>query len=130
VPPPPIPGSVFHQRTQVPLAKDEVRHLGEPVAVVVAASRYLAEDAVEAIEVDYEPLPAVVDLERALAPDAPRVHADLNSNVAAHVVQTKGDWEAARAAAGLVLARRFAYDRGTAAALENRGVVAQWDARA
>src|SRR5436305_2053685 len=50
VPPPPIPGSVFNQRTQVPLAKDKVRHLGEPVALVVAESRYLAERAVEAIE--------------------------------------------------------------------------------
>jgi len=130
VPPPPIPGSVFHQRTQVPLARDKVRHLGEPVALVVAESRYLAEDAVEAIEVDYEPLPPAVDLEKSAAPGAPRVHDDLDDNVAAHVVQWKGDWEAARAKAALVLARRFTYDRGVAAAIENRGVVAQWDARA
>jgi carbon-monoxide dehydrogenase large subunit len=130
VPPPPIPGAVFNQRTQVPLVKDEVRHLGEAVALVVAESRYLAEDAVERIEVDYEPLPAAVDLERALAPGAPLVHSDVGSNVAAHVVQKKGDWEAARAAARLVLSRRFSYDRGASAAIENRGVVAQWDSRA
>jgi aerobic carbon-monoxide dehydrogenase large subunit len=130
VPPPPIAGITFHQRTQVPLAKEKVRHLGEPVALVVAESRYLAEDALEAIEVDYEPLPAVVDLERALASGSPLVHEDVAGNVAAHVVQRKGDWEAARARADFVLSRRFSYDRGTAAALENRGVVAQWDPRA
>jgi carbon-monoxide dehydrogenase large subunit len=130
VPPPPIPGITFNQRTQVPLVKDKVRHLGEAVALVVAESRYLAEDAVELIEVDYEPLPAAVDLERSLAPGAPLVHEDLSSNVAAHVVQQKGDWESARTRAALVLSRRFAYDRGASAAIENRGVVAQWDPRA
>ena len=54
VPPPPVEGMVFHQRTQVPLAKDKVRHLGEPIVVLVAESRYLAEDAVERIVVDYD----------------------------------------------------------------------------
>ena len=78
---------------------------------------------------DYEPLPAVVDLEKALAPGAALVHEDVGSNVAAHVVQKKGDYGAARAAADLVIRRRFSYDRGAAAAIENRGVVADWDAR-
>ncbi|HEX5759725.1 MAG TPA: xanthine dehydrogenase family protein molybdopterin-binding subunit [Thermoanaerobaculia bacterium] len=130
VPPPPVPGMVFNERTQVPLAKGKVRHVGEPIAVVVAANRYLAEDALEAIEVDYEALPAVVDLEAALAPGAALVHEDVGSNLAAHVVQRKGDWSAARAKADLLLRRRLWYDRGTAAAIENRGVVAQWDPRA
>jgi aerobic carbon-monoxide dehydrogenase large subunit len=130
VPPPPIEGIVFHERTQVPLAKEKVRHLGEIVAMVVAESRYLAEDAAEAVLVDYEPLPAVVDLEAAVAPDAPLVHEDLDSNVGAHVIQQKGDYEATKAEAALVLKRRFLYDRGTAAAMENRGIVAQWDGRA
>ena len=70
MPPPPIKDIVFNQRTQVPLAKDKVRHVGEPVALVIAESRYLAEDAAGDIVVDYEPLPAVVDLEAALAPGA------------------------------------------------------------
>jgi carbon-monoxide dehydrogenase large subunit len=130
VPPPPIAGAVFHERTQVPLAKGKVRHLGEAVALVVAESRYLAEDAVEAIEVDYEPLPAVVDLLKAQNGGGVLVHEDLPSNVAAHVVQRKGDWEAARAQAHLVLGRSFAYDRGASAAIETRGIVAQWDPRA
>ena len=66
VPPPPVAGLVFHECTQVPLAKDKVRHVGEPMAMVVAESRYLAEDALDDIVVDVEPLPAVVDLEAAL----------------------------------------------------------------
>jgi carbon-monoxide dehydrogenase large subunit len=133
VPPPPVAGMIFHERTQVPLAKDKVRHPGETVAVVVAVSRYVAEDAAEEVMVDYEPLPAVVDLDKALAPLAPGaalIHEDLDSNLAAHVVQKKGDYEAARAKADVVIRRRFSYDRGAAAAIENRGVVAQWDSRA
>ena len=130
VPPPPVEGMVFNERTQVPLAKDKVRQLGEPIAVVVAVSRYVAEDALPDIEVDYEPLPAVVDIEKALAPGAPLVHEDVGSNLAAYVPQKKGDYAAARAQADVVIRRRFHYDRGAAAAIENRGVVAQWDARA
>src|SRR4051794_5029885 len=129
VPPPPVEGMVFHQRTQVPLAKGKVRHMGEPIAVVVAVSRYVAEDALQDIEVDYEPLPAVVDLEKALAPGASLIHEDLDSNMAAFVPQKKGDYEAAKAQADVVIRRRFSYDRGAAAAIENRGVVAQWDSR-
>src|SRR5450631_1132692 len=66
VPPPPIAGITFNQRTQVPLAKDKVRHVGEPLAVVIAHSRHVAEDAIADIVVDIEPLPAVVDIEKAL----------------------------------------------------------------
>ncbi len=65
VPPPPIAGLTFNQRTQVPLAKDKVRHVGEPLAIVLAASRYIAEDALADIAVEFDPLPAVVDLEAA-----------------------------------------------------------------
>jgi carbon-monoxide dehydrogenase large subunit len=130
VPPPPVEGMVFHERTQVPLVKDKVRHLGEPIAMVVAVSRYVAEDALEDIVVDYDPLPAVVDLDKAIAPGAALVHDDVESNIAAYVPQKKGDYEAARAQADLVIGRRFFYDRGASAAIENRGVVAQWDSRA
>jgi carbon-monoxide dehydrogenase large subunit len=130
VQPPPIDGIVFHARTQVPLARDKVRHAGEPVAVIVADSRYLAEDAAAEVVIDAEPLPAVVDLEAALRPGSPLVHDDLESNVAAHAAQRKGDYASARAGAAAVLARRFRYDRGSSAPIENRGVVAQWDARA
>lgn len=130
VPPPPVEGMVFNQRTQVPLAKGKVRQLGEPIAVVVAVSRYVAEDALPDIEVEYESLPAAVDMEKALEPGAPLVHEDVGSNLAAYVPQKKGNYEEAKAKADVVIRRRFHYDRGAAAAIENRGVVAQWDARA
>jgi len=129
VPPPPVPGMTFHPCTQVPLARDKVRYAGEPLAMVVAESRYLAEDALADIAVRIDPLPAVVDLEAALRSDAPRLHEHLPSNVAAHVHQRKGDYAVARTTADLVVARRFRYDRGAAAAIENRAVAAAWDPR-
>jgi carbon-monoxide dehydrogenase large subunit len=130
VSPPPIERCVFHQRTQFPLAKDKVRHLGEAVAAVVATSRYAAEDAAEEVVVDFDPLPGVVDLERALAADTPVLHDDLEHNLAAHVIQEKGSYDQAKAGAELVLRRRLLYEHGTAAAMENRGIVADWDRRA
>ncbi len=130
VSPPPVKDIVFNQKTQVPLAKDKVKFAGEPVAMVVAESRYIAEDALADIQVDYEPLPAVVDLEKALQPDSPLVHEDIGSNIAAHVIQRKGDYETAKKNAALIVRRRFKYEHGCAAAIENRGIVAQWDARA
>ena len=130
VPPPPIEGAIFHQQTQVPLARGKVRHVGEPVALVVAESRYMAEDALAEIGVEYQPLPAVTDLERALAPDSAQVHEGVAGNVAARVHQKKGDYEAARQAAAVVLRRRFRYERGCSAPIETRGVVADWDAKA
>lgn len=129
VPPPPIAGAEFHPRTQVPLAKDKVRFVGEPIALIIATSRYVAEDAAEDVAVDYDPLPPVVGLEEALAEGSALIHEDLTSNVAARVFQQKGDYAAARARAARVLSRRFHYDRGTAAAMENRGIVADWDRR-
>lgn len=138
VSPPPVEGIVFNQRTQVPLAKGKVRYAGEPVAMVVAESRYLAEDGADQVWVDYEPLPAVVNVEQAVRPDAPLVHEDIavgpvGANVNAHVVQIKGDgahFDAIAKKAALVVRRRFYYDHGAAAAMENRGIVADWDHRA
>ncbi|HEX9213246.1 MAG TPA: xanthine dehydrogenase family protein molybdopterin-binding subunit [Bradyrhizobium sp.] len=129
VQPPPIAGSVFHPRTQVPLAKDKVRYAGEPLAVVVAESRYVAEDALDDIDVELELLAAVVDLEAALTSSSALVHDDLNANVAAHVHQTKGDYRKAAASAHLILKRRFHYEHGISSPIETRGVVAQWNAR-
>jgi carbon-monoxide dehydrogenase large subunit len=130
VPPPPIAGITFNLRTQVPLAKDKVRHVGEPVAMVVAQSRHLAEDALADIVVDIDPLPAVVDLEKALAASSPLVHDDLGTNISAHVRQTKGDYAKAVTQAAHVIRRRFLYDRGASNPIETRGIVANWDARA
>ena len=126
-PPPTVKDVTFYSRRQAPLVKDIVRHAGETIAVVIAENRYIAEDAAEDILVEYEPLPVITDLEQALAPDSPRVHDDLESNLAAHLYQQKGDYEAAKAQADVVISRRFYLDRGAAVAMENRGVVAHWD---
>jgi CO/xanthine dehydrogenase Mo-binding subunit len=130
VPPPPIAGITFNLRTQVPLAKDKVRHVGEPVAMVVAHSRHLAEDALADIAVDIDPLPAVIDLEAALVAASPLVHDDLGTNVSAHVRQTKGNYATAAGQAAHVIRRRLRYDRGASNPIETRGIVANWDARA
>ncbi len=126
-PPPTVKDVIFHSRRQVPLVKDKVRHAGEAIAVVIAESRYIAEDAVEDILVEFEPLEAVIDLEKGLEAGSPLVHDDLESNLAAHLFQKKGDYEAAREKADLVIARRIVVDRGAAAAMENRGIVTDWD---
>jgi carbon-monoxide dehydrogenase large subunit len=129
-PPPTVKDVTFYSRRQAPLVKDIIRHAGETLVVVIAESRYIAEDAVDDILVDYEPLPVVADLEKALAPDSPLVHDDLESNLAAHLYQQKGNYETAKAQADVVIKRRFFLDRGAAVAMENRGIVAHWDEKA
>ncbi len=128
VSPPPVKKLLaFNECIQVPLAKDKVRFVGEPIALVVAESRYIAEDALDDIDVDYDVLPANVDMEKALASDATIIHDDAGTNLAAHVIQEKGDVDAAFAKAAIKLKRRFYYDHGTAAPMETRGMVVSWD---
>jgi aerobic carbon-monoxide dehydrogenase large subunit len=121
--------TLTHPRTQRPLAVDEVRFVGEPVAFVVADDRYLAEDAADLIEVEYEPLPVVIDLAAALAPGGPRVHADVPDNRAARFRQATGDAGAAMARAHRVLSERLTIERSCGSPIEARGVVAEWDVR-
>src|SRR5215216_5101110 len=106
VSPPPVEGIIFNEKTQVPLAKNKVKFAGEPIVMVLAESRYIAEDALADIQVDYEPLEAVVDLEKALGADSPIIHQEIGSNIAAHVVQRKGDYESAEKEAALIIKRR------------------------
>ncbi|KOV63942.1 xanthine dehydrogenase family protein molybdopterin-binding subunit [Streptomyces sp. MMG1121] len=107
-----------------PIAVDEVRHAGDPVAVVAARDRYAAADALEAIEVDYEPLPPVLDLEAALAPHAPLVHADKGTNRCyTWPLATGESFEAVRARADVVLKRRYHQQRLIPNAMEPRAVV-------
>ncbi|MEU1696315.1 xanthine dehydrogenase family protein molybdopterin-binding subunit [Streptomyces hirsutus] len=107
-----------------PVAVDEVRHAGDPVAVVVARDRYAAADALEAVEVDYEPLPPVLDLEAALAEDAPLVHADKGTNRSyVWPLKTGEDYEAVKRRADVVVTRRFHQQRLIANAMEPRAVV-------
>ncbi|MFL5836330.1 MAG: xanthine dehydrogenase family protein molybdopterin-binding subunit [Solirubrobacteraceae bacterium] len=108
---------------QRPLAREVARYSGEPVAVVVADSRYRAEDAAELVEVDYEPLPAVVDAARALEPDAPVLHEHAGTNLAAEYRIGHGDADAAFAAADVVVAARIGCQRHAAVPLETRGLL-------
>jgi carbon-monoxide dehydrogenase large subunit len=110
------------------LAKDEVCYAGEPVAMVVADTRALAEDAAQLVEVEYEVLPAVSDLRAALQPGAPCVHAASNSNVAARIPIVVGDADAAIARASHVFRETLHLHRGGPFFIECRGAVAAWDA--
>jgi len=114
-------------RTQLPLALNEVHYVGEAVAMVVADSRYIAEDALDLIDVEYDPLPVVHSLEVASAKDAPLVHADVPYNIAAHLVQVVGDPDAVFASAPHVERETLLMDRGAAMPMECRGVLARWD---
>ena len=114
-------------RTQLPLALNEVHYVGEAVAMVVADSRYIAEDALDLIDVEYDPLPVVHSLEVASAKDAPLVHADVPDNIAAHLVQVVGDPDTVFASAPHVERETLLMDRGAAMPMECRGVLARWD---
>ena len=121
--------SLTHGRTQRPLAIEKVAFIGEAVAMVVADSRYLAEDAAEQIEVDWEPLPAIVDFTRAADPESPLVHDDVPENVAARFTQVVGDPDTAFAGAAHVFCERLHVERSCGSPIETRGVVAVYDAR-
>ena len=110
------------------LAGDRVYFVGHAVAVVVAADPYTARDAIEAIEVDYEPLPAVVDPEQALTDGSPRTHPDRPSNIAYTHTMAGGDIDAAFRQADRVITQRIVHQRLTPMPIEPRGVVASYHA--
>ncbi|MBI3457468.1 MAG: xanthine dehydrogenase family protein molybdopterin-binding subunit [Candidatus Rokubacteria bacterium] len=118
-----------HQEGRRPLAEGRVRHVGEPVAVVVAESAYAAHDAADLVAVEYAPLPAVTDPEAALAPGAPRLYEHLTSNLGVRWARGRGDVEAALRTAPVTIEARLANQRLMAVALEPRGVAAQYDAQ-
>ena len=109
------------------LAKDTVRYVGEIVAVVVAESRYQAYDALDLIEVDYEPLPVVIDLDRAGGPGAPRLHAEIEGNRAFRWELKGGeDIDETFARADVVVKERIVQQRLIPTAMETRAAVAQY----
>jgi aerobic carbon-monoxide dehydrogenase large subunit len=111
------------------LAEDRVRYVGEPVAVVVADSRYLAEDALERIEVEYEPLAPVIDATDALLGTAPVLHPHAGSNLATEFTIGHGDVEAAFEQADVVVEATIRCQRHGAVPLETRGLVAEIEPR-
>jgi carbon-monoxide dehydrogenase large subunit len=120
-----VPG--LERCQQTPIAKDKVRYVGDPVAVVVGQDRYLAEDALELIEVDYEPLGAVTEPREAMRNGAPRLHDTVSDNIAANFQVNVGNVDAAMAEADLVLEEEFSSQRHAAVPLETRGLVAEFD---
>src|SRR3989475_7547977 len=117
--------SLTHGRTQRCLASEVVRYAGEAVAFVVAEDRAIAEDAAELIDVDYEPLPVVITPEAAARADH-LVHEDVPGNVAAEMVQEKGNVAAALESAPRRKRFHFRYERGAASPMEARAVWARW----
>jgi carbon-monoxide dehydrogenase large subunit len=111
---------------QHPIAIDKVRYVGEPVAIVLASSRAAAEDAAERIEVGYEPLPAVVDIEKAIQPGAPLLHEELGSNQSFEARFAGGDAEVAFREAEVVIKQRLNQQRCFPVAIEPRGVLADY----
>ena len=109
------------------LPSADVRFVGEPVAAVAAASRALAEDALEAIEIDYEPLDSIADPFEAMQPDSPLVQEDKGSNLMLDRTFTWGDVDAAFEAAAHVFTEKFRWNRVGANPTETFGVICQWD---
>ena len=110
-----------------PLASGKVRYYGEPVAMVIAEDRYLAYDAAELVEVEYERLEPVMDVEEALREGAPLVHEELASNVAFTYRKAGGDVEEAFGEADVVRRYRFRIQRLAAVPMETRGVLAEYE---
>ncbi|HEU5453783.1 MAG TPA: xanthine dehydrogenase family protein molybdopterin-binding subunit [Terriglobales bacterium] len=108
------------------LARDRVRYVGEPVAVIAAETLYQARDAADLVEVDYEPLPAIVDMEKALAKGSPYVHDEFKTNLAFTHVMNTGDVAAAFKKADVVVNQRLVNQRLAPVSMEPRGVVAQY----
>ncbi|MGH2406428.1 MAG: xanthine dehydrogenase family protein molybdopterin-binding subunit, partial [bacterium] len=120
-----LPGKVKGALARHPaVAMDRACYVGQPVALVIADDAYKAADAADQVHVDWEPLPAVLDLEEGLRPDAARVHPDLPSNVAYHRQRRYGTPEKAFAQAAVIVTQRIRHQRLAAVPLETRAVAA------
>ncbi|MDB5876068.1 MAG: cdhA 3 [Ramlibacter sp.] len=118
----------YHATAIFALAQGKVRYVGEPVVAVVAESRYLAEDALEFVEIDFESLPTIIDAEAAARPDAPLLHEGAGTNVLVAREFKRGDVDVAMESAAVRVAGRFRMHRKTPLAIENRCYVAEYSA--
>jgi aerobic carbon-monoxide dehydrogenase large subunit len=117
----------YHATALYPLACDKVRYVGEPVVAVLAETRYLAEDALDGIEIAYQPLGTVIDPERAADEGQPLLHEEAGTNVLAKREFARGDVAATMAAAPVRVGGRFRFHRKAPIALENRACIAEYD---
>ena len=122
------PGIEVNNPPHWAIAKDEVHHVGDPVALVIGSDRYAVVDAAEQVLVEYDPLPVVTDIETALEDGADLVHADLGTNKCHEWSLGGGDLEAGFAAADVIVERRVVNHRTAGAAIEPRGVLADYRA--
>jgi carbon-monoxide dehydrogenase large subunit len=122
---PPIDGLRAMEMDTLPI--DKVRFQGDPVACVIATNRYLAEDAVEFVDVNWDVLAAVTSMSQALSPDAPRVDDTLPDNLLSHQHAVHGDPDRAMATAYRVVESTFSQHRQTHLPIETRGCIADWD---
>jgi len=122
-----LPAYPVRYKTHYALAREKVRYVGEPVAFIVAETPYIARDAVELVEVEYEPLPPVVDVEEALKPGSPLVHEDMPNNLAAAKDVEVGDFESVESGAEIVVNEKFVFNRGAGQSIEPRAVLAHYD---
>ena len=123
-----LPSASYRQQRDRPaLAIDEAVHVGEPVAIVLAHSRYLAEDAAALVEIEWEVLPAIADCRAALSDDAPRAHRDAPHNLLAEFSLAYGDVDHAFANAPHVFTDQLWQHRGGSHSIECRGAVARFD---
>jgi carbon-monoxide dehydrogenase large subunit len=125
-----IPHPSLKPLTEFPMARDKVRYVGEPVAVIVATSRHVAEDAAPLVDIEYEVQPPCVSIEKALAPDAPLVHESEPDNVAGFMKQSTGNVDKAFAEADHVVKETLRVHRGGCHAIETRGIVAHYEPKA
>ena len=122
-----LEGGEYKSTAWPALAQGKARFVGDPVAAVVAADRYQAEDGLDAIHATYEPLEAVVDAEAGMRPDAPRLHEEFADNVIMRATYEKGSVDAALAAAEVRVTETFRHARCSSTPMEGRGTLASFD---
>jgi len=110
-----------------PLAQGRVRLVGDAVVAAVATDQYIAQDALDLVEVDYEPLPVITDPEKALEPGAPIIHEEFGTNISTRAQVTSGDIDGAMRSADRVIKFRLVNQRLAPVPMEPRGTVAQWN---
>ena len=120
------PGVEMRVPDHWPLARGKVGYVGQPVAVVLGRDRYSVVDAVEDVVVEYDPLPVVVDPEKALEPGSPIIHEEFGTNKVFEWSLPGGDLEAAMSQSDVIVERRIANHRTAGAAIETRGALAEW----
>src|SRR5260221_11483610 len=123
----PFPVGVPAPIEYYPVALDKVRFVGEPVVVVVADSRYIAEDAAELVHVEYDPLPAVIGVEAAMQPERAVLHENVRSNIANHRIFSYGEWEQPLKEAPHIISARFEFPKTNAIPIETYVGISVYD---